>query len=189
MRKKNSRPQNRLRIIGGEYRSRQLSFPVVDGLRPTGDRLRETLFNWLAADIAGARCLDLFCGSGALGFEALSRGASHVTFIDCSKTVTAAIEHNLEQLKSDNATVICTDSLAWLASTQQAFDIVFVDPPFSAGLLQQACALLEQQGIVSEGSQLYVEQALDAICDDLPSTWELTRDKQAGQVSYRLYQC
>ncbi|WP_245601075.1 16S rRNA (guanine(966)-N(2))-methyltransferase RsmD [Marinobacterium jannaschii] len=180
-----------LRIIGGEWRSRKVPFAAIVGLRPTPDRVRETLFNWLQFDIAGARCLDLFSGSGALGLEALSRGAASVTFIDQAPEVVRQLKENLSTLKCSDAQVIQASVINWLEQqpddlTDQ-FDIVFMDPPFRKGLVNPCCALLEQKQLLSENALIYVENEREAGAAQAASHWLPHRQKQAGQVNYQLY--
>lgn len=179
-------PGNQLRIIGGRWRSRRLHFPNVEGLRPTPDRVRETLFNWLAPLIEGARCLDLFAGSGALGIEALSRGAAEVIFIERQPLAVRQLRHNLAQLGETSAQVIQTDALVWLDGPSRPFDVVFLDPPFGVDLLVPACKKLEQGGWLADGARIYLETERDAGKLELPENWQLIREKTAGQVSYRL---
>lgn len=177
---------NTLRIIGGEWRGRKLRFADGEGLRPTTDRVRETLFNWLQPIIAGSRCLDLFSGSGALGLEALSRGAAEVIFIDTNPKAIAALKENLALLKADNATVIRGDALAYLQRDARPFDVVFLDPPFRRDLLQPALQQLASGGWLAQGARIYIE--LESELDDpqLPEGWELLRSKRAGQAAYHL---
>jgi 16S rRNA (guanine966-N2)-methyltransferase len=179
---------NQLRIIGGLWRGRKLTFPSLDGLRPTGDRIRETLFNWLAPDIQGARCLDLFAGSGALGLEALSRGAGASVLIEKSPLAATALMKNLKLLNAEHAHVVNTDALTYLANTepQLPFDVVFIDPPFQLNLWQKSVDLLEQKGFIAEGCAIYVESG---ISDEYqaPPEWLLHRDKTAGSLRYRLF--
>lgn len=185
---KNPKASNQLRIIGGQWRGRKLSFPDVDGLRPTGDRIRETLFNWLAPDIQGAHCLDLFAGSGALGLEALSRGAESSWLLEKHPLAAQQLKSNLQLLQASHGKVEQVDSLAWLnrqPPTQQ-FDIVFIDPPFALDLWGAIAAALETGHWLSEAAVIYLEAPRDAQLQ-LPANWHLHRDKQAGQVSYRLY--
>lgn len=180
--------RNRVRIIGGEHRGRQIVFDDGPGLRPTGDRTRETLFNWLQAGVPGARCLDLFAGSGVLGFEAISRGAREVVMLDSSDLVIRRLKENSRLLGiDDRATVIRSDALEWLAHTAaRAFDIVFVDPPFAEGLVPRVLELLAQPGWLVSGSLVYVEQDLRQTDGHLPPGWSGIREKVAGQVRYRL---
>jgi 16S rRNA (guanine966-N2)-methyltransferase len=177
---------DQLRIIGGRWRSRRLHFPDVEGLRPTPDRVRETLFNWLAPLIEGARCLDLFAGSGALGIEALSRGAAEVIFIERQPLAARQLRQNLAQLGEPSAQVIQTDALVWLGGPSRPFDVIFLDPPFGVDLLVPACKKLEQGDWLADGARIYLETERDAGNLELPENWKLIREKTAGQVSYRL---
>ncbi len=179
---------NHLRIIGGQWRSRRLEFISSEDLRPTGDRIRETLFNWLAPQIQGACCLDLFSGSGALGLEALSRGAAHVTFVDHAHTAIQQIEQHLKTLGAKNASLYCDNALNWLDhnTTKQSFDIVFLDPPFSLPLLQTCCQQLANFTLLRAPAFVYLETSSVASMPTLPSNWSLYRHKTAGQVQYAL---
>lgn len=183
--------QSELRIIGGEWRSRKLSFPESEGLRPTPDRVRETLFNWLQAVTPGARCLDLFSGSGALSFEALSRGASQGTLVDASALVCRSLKTNLQMLKAQNAEVHESDAISWLerqpADLSQRFDLVFLDPPFRKGLIGPITELLESRNLLADDAFIYVETEVELGTPVVPANWHLHREKQAGQVCYRLY--
>lgn len=184
---KTKRPRQ-LRIIGGRWRSRRLSFPDVEGLRPTPDRVRETLFNWLAPVIEGARCLDLFTGSGALGLEALSRGAAEVVMVDRDPHVIARLKENIATLSAPGATLVVADALTWLQSPQrdQHFDIVFLDPPFHQGLLDPCCKLLEERGWLAPSAHIYLESESALGPPALPANWQLKRSQKAGQVGYHL---
>lgn len=179
---------NQLRIIGGSWRGRKLSFPDVDGLRPTGDRIRETLFNWLAPDIQGARCLDLFAGSGALGLEALSRGAGFSLLLEKHPLALQQLKNNLTLLNANAGRAEQQDTLAWLAkgNTSEPFDLVFIDPPFALSFWETAANYLEQGRWLADGALIYLEAPKD-LPIILPSNWLLHRDKHTGQVSYRLY--
>lgn len=149
---------NYVRIIGGQWRSRRLCFPSTPGLRPTPDRVRETLFNWLSPYIHGARCLDVFAGSGAMGFEALSRGASHSVMLDASGPVVNALINNAQLLKTIQVETHCVDSLKYLANIgPQPFDIIFLDPPYSLDLLQPCLTLLIKNQFLKPGTIIYVE--------------------------------
>ncbi len=180
-----------LRIIGGEWRGRKLNFPEVEGLRPTPDRVRETLFNWLALYIPGGRCLDLFSGSGALGFEALSRGAAQVTLIDNSAVVIRQLRQNIQDLKTQSAELITGSALDWLekrsSDLEVQFDVVFIDPPFRQQLAEQCCLLLEQKSMLADHAMIYLETEKELTNPMVPDNWELYREKTAGQVTYRLY--
>lgn len=175
-----------LRIIGGKWRGRKLAFPEVEGLRPTGDRIRETLFNWLAPDIVGARCLDLFAGSGALGLEALSRGAASLTLVEASAPAAQRLREHLGTLGADNARVVQGDALrqAWPAGEQ--WDLVFIDPPFAADLWQPTLERLAAQALLAPGAAIYVESPPQGAYRT-PEHWQLHREKTAGNVCYRLY--
>ena len=186
----------KLRIIGGEWRSRQL--PIVDlpGLRPTTDRVRETLFNWLQNDIPGARCLDLFAGSGALGFEAASRGAASVTMIELQSNAMQVLKSNKQLLGADNCNapnrvdnieLIQQNALVWLAAYQgKLFDVVFLDPPFDSDYLGKVLELLGEQACLSANACVYLECAINQQLPELPAGWEVSREKKAGQVKYFL---
>ena len=177
---------SRLRIIGGEWRSRQLPFVEVPGLRPTPDRVRETLFNWLQADIAGSHCLDLFAGTGALGFESLSRFAASVTFVEPDSRAFSHIQATLGQLEH-SAPVIKGTAEAFLGRNEQAFDIVFVDPPFDAACQLEIMSALRPQH-VADGALVYMEApSRQAFDDEWPPGFQLHREKQFGDVSARLF--
>ncbi|WP_461517542.1 16S rRNA (guanine(966)-N(2))-methyltransferase RsmD [Porticoccus sp.] len=178
-----------LRIIGGQWRGRKLRFCQVDGLRPTGDRVRETLFNWLAPTITGACCLDLFAGSGALGLEALSRGAASATFIERHPKALASLQENCALLGTNDAQVILADALSWLEKTQpaQPYDAVFLDPPFDADLLQPCLTLLQRPGLLAPGAHIYTEADRLQSLPVTPSHISLIKEKTAGHVCYRLY--
>lgn len=177
-----------LRIIGGSWRGRKLSFPDVDGLRPTGDRVRETLFNWLAPEIQSARCMDLFAGSGALGLEALSRGASLGVLVECNTKACAHLRTNLQMLKADNGLVVHEDALSLLrqGNTQEPYHIVFIDPPFSLNLWQAVIDALEAGNWLADDATIYIESGRESVYQ-LPINWQLHREKYAGQVCYRLF--
>ena len=180
---------NTLRIIGGTWRGRKLRFPEVDGLRPTPDRVRETLFNWLQPVISGARCLDLFSGSGALGFEALSRGAASVVMVERDGSAVNQLRENIAILKTTDAQVIQRDALAFLTNGRgdaAPFDVVFLDPPYHQHLIDSCCASLEQHGWLAPHAHLYIETERSLTQLRLPASFTVTRDKAAGQVAYRL---
>ncbi|WPD74260.1 16S rRNA (guanine(966)-N(2))-methyltransferase [Dickeya fangzhongdai] len=177
-----------IRIIGGQWRGRKLPVPDSPGLRPTTDRVRETLFNWLAPVIAQSRCLDCFAGSGALGLEALSRYAAHATLLEAERNVARQLTQNLSLLRADNAEVVNADTLQWLAKpAPQPYDVVFLDPPFRRGLLDDTLRLLEAGDWLAEEAWIYIETEAENRTLAIPSTWTLHREKTAGQVSYRLY--
>ncbi|MDX1636091.1 MAG: 16S rRNA (guanine(966)-N(2))-methyltransferase RsmD [Marinobacter sp.] len=177
-----------LRIIGGDWRSRRLRFPEAGGVRPTPARTRETLFNWLVYHLAGSRCLDLFAGSGALGLEALSRGAGTATLVDHTPALAQALKANLRALDCDRAEVVCQSVESYLRQPPGApFDIVFMDPPFRQGWLDTLFPLLAQPGWIRDGGWVYVEQESDGATTTPPAAWQLHRQKTAGQVRYSLY--
>lgn len=178
-----------LRIIGGQWRSRRLSFPDAPGLRPTPDRVRETLFNWLAPHIEGAKVLDPFAGSGALYLEALSRGASLGLALDNNAMAIAALRKNLDLLECSVGQLLQSDALRYLESqAPTAFDLVFLDPPFHQQLLAGTCALLEERQWLAEHAWIYIESETPPSTLELPANWRLHREKKAGQVYYALWQ-
>ncbi len=176
-----------LRIIGGAWRGRKLRFPANATIRPTPDRVRETLFNWLGASIRGAQCLDLFAGSGALGLEALSRGAAHVTFVERDAVAARELRMRLAQWQAADARVERCDALHYLAGEARPFDIVFLDPPFGSGLLVRAAGLLEERRWLRAGARIYVECAAREGLPPLPPAWRPLKAKQAGEVGYHLF--
>ncbi len=176
-----------LRIIGGTWRGRRFRFPPSPEIRPTPDRVRETLFNWLGSRVSGARCLDLFAGSGALGLEALSRGAVQVTFVEQDSAAARELESRLGEWGAQGGEVQRRDALQFLARpAPPPFDIVFLDPPFSANLLQGTAELLESRQWLAAGALIYVECAAREGLPALPATWTLVRAKHAGEVGYHL---
>lgn len=179
-----------VRIIAGLWRGRKLPVLSSDGLRPTGDRIKETLFNWLMPYMANSYCLDCFAGSGSLGFEALSRQAKAVTFLEKESTVAMQLKKNVQALQcAERAEVINQDSLLFLNFSQNTprFDVVFLDPPFHFGLAEQAITLLAQHNWLKPNALIYVETEKDKSCT-VPSNWSLLKEKVTGQVAYRLYQ-
>lgn len=178
-----------LRIIGGEWRSRKLRFPAVGGVRPTPARTRETLFNWLSPHLPGSHCMDLFAGSGALGLEALSRGAESVLLVDNNIRLTNALAANLSALKSNKGKVLTASAEQHLAApATQAFDIIFVDPPFRRGLLGRILQLVDEHHWLAPGGWVYIEYENELALPSVPVPWRLHRQKTAGQVAYCLYQ-
>jgi 16S rRNA (guanine966-N2)-methyltransferase len=175
-----------LRIIAGRHRGRRLRFPAGVEIRPTPDRVRETLFNWLQPRIEQSRVLDLFAGSGALGLEALSRGAAQVTFIEKDRRAAVAIEAVAREWEEDAATVVCADALGWLVNAQEApYDIVFLDPPFDANLLASAAGALV--GKLAADARVYLERRAREPLPALPGGWKELRAGRAGEVGYHLY--
>ena len=176
---------NQLRIIGGAWRSRRISFPDHEGLRPSTDRVRETLFNWLGQDLGGRRCLDLFAGSGALGFEALSRGAASVTMVEKNRRVCEALRRNANLLEAKNLQVHCRDALefatAAAAEGEQGYDVVFLDPPFSSNLLERVLPLVAP--LLLPGACVYIESAERFAAE---GGWRILKQARAGQAHYTL---
>jgi 16S rRNA (guanine966-N2)-methyltransferase len=178
---------NTLRIIGGQWRGRKLIFPNNPSIRPTPDRVRETLFNWLQNDIVGANCLDMFAGSGALGFEALSRDAKQVTFVEQDRDTAQYLRDTAALLKTARAEVICANAVQYAsAAPKRPVDIVFLDPPFAAKLLPSLCAALEVSGQLAKVALIYMEAAATDGMPVIPGNWSILKDKQAGQVGYYL---
>ncbi|OCA53293.1 16S rRNA (guanine(966)-N(2))-methyltransferase [Photorhabdus namnaonensis] len=176
-----------IRIIGGKWRGRKLPVPDSPGLRPTTDRVRETLFNWLAPVIQEAHCLDCYAGSGALGLEALSRYAAQVTLIEYERNIAKQLAANLDLLSAQNAEVINDSALTYLSRSGKPYDVVFLDPPFRKGMLNETIKLLEEQNWLADESWIYVESESESTAIDVPVNWQLHREKVAGQVAYRLY--
>ena len=176
-----------LRIIGGDWRGRKLRFSPAEGLRPTGDRIRETLFNWLTAHIRDARCLDLFAGSGALGLEALSRGAAHCDFVDISTQALQDIASHLQSLQaSDRGACHNQDAAQYLARGATPWDIVFIDPPFGKALAGPVCRALADSALLAPGAFVYLETGAEEVLPELPASWSTHREKVSGGVAYRL---
>lgn len=181
-------PSGHVRIISGLWRGRKLPVHDAEGLRPTTDRVKETLFNWLAQDIPHAKCLDLFAGSGGLGFESASRQAEKVTMLEMNSQAFAQLKSNIASLNATNIEAVNTDSLTFLRQPGEAYDVVFIDPPFRQGLLQQSVALLEENGWLADNAMIYIECEKELAVADLPTNWSLYREKNAGQVCYRLFE-
>lgn len=171
---------NQVRIIGGQWRRRLLQFPDLAGLRPTPDRVRETLFNWLGQRLDGLRCLDLYAGSGALGFEAASRGAAEVVMVERDSQAFAALRRNRELLGAGQVELVNADGLAWLAGERGRFDVVFLDPPFQAGLLPDSLAGAATR--LAPGGRIYAEFGRRP---DLEG-WRIVREGRAGQSHFCL---
>ncbi|MGF1868533.1 16S rRNA (guanine(966)-N(2))-methyltransferase RsmD [Photobacterium indicum] len=184
----NNRRDGFVRIISGQWRGRKLPVHDVEGLRPTTDRVKETVFNWLAQDIYQAKCLDLFTGSGGLSFEALSRGAESITMLELDKKAANQLQQNLTTLGATNANVLNTDSLKYLAQTGTPHDLVFIDPPFRKDLIQNVIDLLEANNWLTPHAMIYIEAEKELGEIVTPSHWRLHREKIAGQVCYRLFE-
>ncbi|NQD78938.1 16S rRNA (guanine(966)-N(2))-methyltransferase RsmD [Pseudomonas seleniipraecipitans] len=178
-----------LRIIAGQWRSRQFGFPMAHGLRPTPNRVRETLFNWLAPYVEAAKVFDPFSGSGALFLEALSRGAGSALALDLNPAAVTSLRGHLTTLRCDNGQVLQSDALTYLQSQPATpFDLVFLDPPFSQNLLLPACELLEQRGWLADDAWVYTESEQPPSSLGMPGNWRLHREQKAGQVHYALWQ-
>jgi len=176
-----ARRTNAVRIIAGQWRGRLVTFPAAAGLRPTPDRVRETLFNWLGQDLTGKRCLDLFAGSGALGFEALSRGAQEVVLVERAAPIRRAIADNADRLGAERMRVIAGDALEFVATTPERFDVVFVDPPYASGLAEAALPHLPR--LLDADALVYVESDR---AFPVPPPWRRVREGRAGAVHYCL---
>ena len=176
-----------MRIIAGRWRGRRLPLAPNSAARPTPDRVRETLFNWLMPVIDGARCLDLFAGTGALGLEALSRGARSALLVEQEPAAVAALKSNVERLAADGASVLLADARRYLAGHPSAFDIVFLDPPYAENALEDLCTLLAR-GWLAPGARVYLEWSRSGSRPTLPNDWQLLREKTAGQVCFALAQ-
>jgi len=197
MRKTKNHPSNQgnktkatgsIRIIAGKHRGRKLPVLMSDGLRPTTDRVKETVFNWLMPYINQSNCLDCFAGAGSLGFEALSRGANKITFIELDKAAAAQLSKNIALLQADNAKIHHTNALSLLASeSSEKFDLVFIDPPFRKGFVQESINLLENKWLAGN-ALIYIEMESENNQLSVPINWSLLKEKVSGQVSYRLYQ-
>ena len=180
--------KQQLRIIAGRWRGRNLPFPDVAELRPTPARVRETLFNWLRCDVEGARCLDLFAGSGILGFEAASRGALQVWAVDCHPKVCRAVADNIQRIGAGQIEVIRAEVSRFLAAqAPQTFDLVFMDPPFRIDVLPACCRALESSVWLAPRAKVYIEAPRRRMLEGLPENWELLRSKAAGQVACHLF--
>jgi 16S rRNA (guanine966-N2)-methyltransferase len=173
--------QGKIRIIGGEWRRRIISFPDLADLRPTPDRVRETVFNWLGQDLGSKACLDLFAGSGAMGFEAASRGAKHVVMVESKPTIVSALQVNVKKLKATQVELIRMDAVAFIMSDSRQFDVIFIDPPYRLGLTPKLLTLLPSH--LTKDGVVYVE-GKNYILPDEP--WHVWRSKQAGKVFFQL---
>jgi len=192
--KRQSGKRGKCRIIAGKWRGRILKFDDADGLRPTTDRIRETVFNWLQTYLPNSHCLDCFAGSGVLGFEALSRGADEVTFLEQNKQTVNNLKENAGTLATDEQQVVIEhrDALSWLRSVKTEkklasyFDLVFLDPPFHSDLLNESCTLLNDSGCLAKDAIIYVEHELNANVET-PESWICLKDKSSGQVTYKIF--
>jgi 16S rRNA (guanine966-N2)-methyltransferase len=179
--------RNSVRIIGGAWRGRQVAFPDSPGLRPTPDRVRETLFNWLQHSIADSRCLDLFAGSGVLGLEALSRGARDVVFVEYAPEAARTLQAELERLGgAAKGRVVSIAAARFLAAPGEPFDVIFLDPPFGRGALPEYVTALDAGRWVKAGGYVYLESERASGAPQLPPGWDLVKSKSAGEVGYHL---
>lgn len=186
--RKRTQPGGEVRVIAGEWRSRRIAFPELPGLRPTPDRVRETLFNWLGHDLEGFRCLDLYAGSGALGFEAHSRGASQVIMVENNPVVVRALEANATRFSASRLKIVRADALEFLrrsanggAVGETRFDVVFIDPPFDQGVPDEVLSLLPP--LLATGGLVYMEAGVQAV---VPQSWKTEKQGKAGQVHFQL---
>lgn len=187
-RKAGNNANNTVRIIGGRWRRRKLEFPLIEGLRPTPDRVRETVFNWLQPELSGARVLDAYCGSGALGLESLSRGASEATFVDSSSQVCRQLKQHLDTLEADNAAIYKQTFLNWIEQAgkrAKPFELVFIDPPYNSDLLQASIDAVLAAGLLATNGLLYTEYEADSE-PLLPAGLSISKTLNAGNNCYLL---
>lgn len=179
--------RNSVRIIAGIWRGRRVNFPDIPGLRPTPDRVRETLFNWLQHSIVNTRCLDLFAGSGAIGLEALSRGANEVVFVEQDPAAARALQEQLGRFGAESkGRILQMGAARYLRTPAAAFDIAFLDPPFGTNALAEYLPMLEAGKWIKPGGLVYLENERAAGAPVLPPHWELLKSKSAGEVGYHL---
>lgn len=180
--------KNKLRIIAGDWRSRQLVFEDIPEIRPTPARVRETLFNWLQNDVLGRQCLDLYAGSGALGFEAVSRGAKSVVIVENNPKACQLIKENTFKLSTEKIKVIQSDVFKFLAGDSMSFSLVFLDPPFNKAMAQQTCHWLEDKNWLAPAAKIYVEVESQLVLDNMPFNWQCLKSKKTGEVGYYLFE-
>lgn len=180
--------QNKLRIIGGIWRSRQVAVVDAPGLRPTPARVRETLFNWLQYDVPGSRCLDLYAGSGALSFEAASRGARSVVQVENNPLACRALNAGTVALGASQIKIVQMEVMRYLAGDPEQFDLVFIDPPFAKAMVLPTCQWLEDKGWLSKQAKIYVETESALKIEGFPGNWRLLKSKVAGEVGYHLFE-
>lgn len=179
--------KSKLRVIAGEWRSRQIIFEDTPGLRPTPARVRETLFNWLQHDVVASDCLDLFSGSGVLGFEAASRDAKSVVMVESNQQACRLIKENKLKLPANQVDIIQADVFRFLAGDAKPFNLIFLDPPFAHNISQQCCHWLEDKGWLAPDAKIYVEVESNLALDDMPVNWTCLKSKKAGEVGYYLF--
>jgi 16S rRNA (guanine966-N2)-methyltransferase len=181
--------QGKLRIIGGKWKRRQISFPAILDLRPTPDSVRETLFNWLGQDLSGQTCLDLFAGSGALGFEAASRGASRVDLVELNKTASKNLQATALQIDEDEIIYVHTNNaMSYVTTCNRAYDVVFLDPPFRKDILESLCVALNENNRLNKNAQIYIESPRSKLPLPIPPTWNIIREATRGMVKSTLIQ-
>lgn len=181
------RQRGYIRIIGGRWRSRKLTFPEVEGLRPSPDAVRETLFNWLQNDIQGSRCLDLYAGSGAFGFEAASRGAANVVMVEANQVAARQLKKNCDILAAENGIAIVNSRAEhFVGHCTEQFDLVFLDPPFESVDIARICGLISQSSILAPGAMVYIESPKNSAPLPIPPTWHIIRQKTRGLVQSTL---
>ncbi len=173
----------KIRIIAGKWRGRKLDVIDSPGLRPTPDRLRETLFNWIQQEIVGARCLDLFAGTGVLAFEALSRGAAEVIMVESNPKIIESLKQHAETLGSENHTIQLADAIIWLKQGIKGFDIIFLDPPFGQGYIEKCCATIIEESLLNDNGLVYIESEKNIT---VPSAWKIKKQTKAGRVQSKL---
>jgi 16S rRNA (guanine966-N2)-methyltransferase len=173
----------KVRIIAGKWRGRKLDVIDSPGLRPTPDRVRETLFNWIQQEIVAARCLDLFAGTGAFAFEALSRGAAEVIMVESNPKIVESLKQHAETLGSENHTIQLADALSWLKQGIKGFDIIFLDPPFGQGYIEKCCAIIIEESLLNDNGMVYIESEKDL---SLPDGWTIKKQTKAGKVQSML---
>lgn len=178
--------RNCVRIIGGKWRGRKIFFPNIQGLRPSPDRVRETLFNWLSPYLQDSVCLDLYAGSGVLGFEALSRGAQKVIFVDTSYEVIRQLHEDKNILHCDTLEIYHQSAMDFFCHAKEQFDIIFLDPPFAQNLIEPTCQALAQSNLLKSKAFIYIEMESNKNILTLPANWEIVKQKKAGQVKYFL---
>ncbi len=188
--KKQQGKMGAIRLISGQWRGRKLPVLQSEGLRPTTDRTKETLFNWLMPFIRGRTCLDTFAGSGSLGFEALSRYAEHVTFLEKDTAAAAQLKQNISLLdvSSHAAHVHCADSLQKMTELPRQFDLIFIDPPFNQNLIPSTLQTIERANLLASKGLVYIECELPNAGYSVPANWLCVKDKQTKQVSFRLFE-
>lgn len=179
--------RNHVALIAGQWRGTKINVIDFEDLRPTSGRIRETLFNWLQFEIHGLTCLDLFAGSGALGFEAASRGAENVVMVERQPKICRQLELTAKRLDARQITVICGSAMEFLGSDHREYDLVFLDPPFRSNQLHETCLTLEQSGVLAKHAKIYLETA-KSTHPDLPKNWTILHSKFAGDVNYNLLQ-